>query len=246
MQTFRNRPTDVGRHRARELGQRYGRELRAMRVASGLSQRELARRAGISQGLLSRIERGLSIPSLDVAARLAAAMGGRLGFALYPGDGIGLRDSGQLQIAELIRAAVNPRSRVRLETPINPTRDRRAADMTVDLNAEVAMFEIERGLFDFQAQLRSGQLKRDALAARLGRPVRLVLVIADTHRNRRIVAQHAEIVRTALPLSSRQVWAALRAGAALGDDGLLWVRERDARRLRADVTERARVGSCAG
>src|SRR5687767_13416675 len=112
MQTLRNRASDVGRYRAHDLGQRYGRDLRAMRVASGLSQRELSRRSGVSQGLISRIERGRSVPTLEVACRLAAGLGARVGFALYPGDGIGLRDSGQLRIAEVIRSAVSPRSRV--------------------------------------------------------------------------------------------------------------------------------------
>lgn len=139
----------MGHHRSSELGQRYGRDLRAMRVVAGLSQRELARRAGISQGLLSRIERGLTLPGLDVACRLAAAVGGRLGFALYPGDGIGLRDSGQLRLAEFIRAQVHPRSRVALEVTIDPQRDRRAADMLIDVNVEAEMLELERGIFDF-------------------------------------------------------------------------------------------------
>jgi transcriptional regulator with XRE-family HTH domain len=226
VQTLRNRPVDIGRYRARELGQRYGRDLRAMRVPSGLSQRALSRRSGVSQGLISRIERGLSVPTLEVASRLPAAIGARVGFAMYPGDGVGLRDSGQLGIAERIRAELSPTSRVALETPVDPERDRRAADVTIDVGIEVDMLEIERGIFDFQAQLRSAHLKRETLASRLGRPVRLVLVVADTHRNRRLVAEHAQIVNVALPLSSREIWRALRSGSALGGDGLLWVRER--------------------
>ena len=42
---------------------------KALREASGLSQREIARRSGINSGRLSVIERGL-IPTEDEAAKL--------------------------------------------------------------------------------------------------------------------------------------------------------------------------------
>jgi hypothetical protein len=32
------------------------------------------------------------------------------------------------------------------------------------------------------------------------------------------------MIATALPLSSRQIWAAIRSGEPIGGDGLLWVR----------------------
>ena len=49
--------------------------LRAVRVAHGLGLRQVAKRAGIDPGHLSRIERGLSRPSLTVLSRLAHALG---------------------------------------------------------------------------------------------------------------------------------------------------------------------------
>lgn len=59
-----------------DLGmQKYGSELRACRMAKGLSQAELAHRAHTTQAIISRIERGLHSPTVDMLARLYAAMG---------------------------------------------------------------------------------------------------------------------------------------------------------------------------
>jgi transcriptional regulator with XRE-family HTH domain len=57
----------------REL--RPGRLVRDARQRAGLTQRELARRAGTSQSVVARIERGLSDPSTGTLARLLAAAG---------------------------------------------------------------------------------------------------------------------------------------------------------------------------
>ena len=57
------------------LAARIGVTIRALREKSGLSMRELARRAGISQPFLSQIERGASAPSMVTTYRLAEALG---------------------------------------------------------------------------------------------------------------------------------------------------------------------------
>ncbi len=49
--------------------------LREARAASGLSQRELARRAGTSQSVVARIELGQSSPSWETLQRLLGAAG---------------------------------------------------------------------------------------------------------------------------------------------------------------------------
>jgi transcriptional regulator with XRE-family HTH domain len=49
--------------------------LREMRRAAGLSQRDLARRAGTSQPAIARYERGVATPSWETLQRLAAACG---------------------------------------------------------------------------------------------------------------------------------------------------------------------------
>jgi transcriptional regulator with XRE-family HTH domain len=81
----------------RELAIRFGRELRL--AAMGLPQREIARRAGISQAYLSRIMRGLAMPDLALMTRLSHAAGHRFWFKLFPttGDTFAILVSSTLQ-----------------------------------------------------------------------------------------------------------------------------------------------------
>jgi transcriptional regulator with XRE-family HTH domain len=49
--------------------------LRTARLRAGLSQRELARRAGTAQSVIARIESGATSPSWDTLSRLVDAAG---------------------------------------------------------------------------------------------------------------------------------------------------------------------------
>jgi len=57
------------------------------RKASGITQSQLAERAGIAQGDISKIERGIANPSLNTLKRLAAGMDMRLRLEFLPMDG---------------------------------------------------------------------------------------------------------------------------------------------------------------
>ena len=52
-----------------------GSTLRAVREAHGLGLRDVAERAAVDQGQLSRVERGLSGLSVDSLARVAGVLG---------------------------------------------------------------------------------------------------------------------------------------------------------------------------
>ena len=58
--------------------QRIGPTIKALRVQQNLSLNALAAAAGISPSHLSRIERGLTVPSYDVLDRVADAIGSDL------------------------------------------------------------------------------------------------------------------------------------------------------------------------
>lgn len=58
--------------------QRIGPTIKTLRVQQGLSLNALAAAAGISPSHLSRIERGLTVPSYDVLDRVADAIGSDL------------------------------------------------------------------------------------------------------------------------------------------------------------------------
>ncbi len=56
------------------------------RLRSGLTQKELARRAGTSQATLSAYEHGAKAPTIRVLQRLLGAAGSRLVVADLPGE----------------------------------------------------------------------------------------------------------------------------------------------------------------
>jgi transcriptional regulator with XRE-family HTH domain len=57
------------------LGQHVGKAARRLRLAQGLTLQDVAARAGISRAMLSRLETGDAMPSLDTLASLTTALG---------------------------------------------------------------------------------------------------------------------------------------------------------------------------
>ena len=62
--------------------------LRYARRAAGLSQRDLARRAGVPQPAIARIESRRTVPRTDTLERLLRACGARLELAPTAGQGV--------------------------------------------------------------------------------------------------------------------------------------------------------------
>lgn len=58
--------------------------VREARTRAGLSQRELANRAGTAQSVVARVERGLTSPTLETLTRLLAASGFNVSMELVP------------------------------------------------------------------------------------------------------------------------------------------------------------------
>ena len=83
--------------------------VRDARSRAGLTQRELARRTGVAQPTIARIESGLVDPRMHTIDRLLTACGESLVVAPRGGTGAGV-DRGQLR--ELLR--LTPRQRVDL------------------------------------------------------------------------------------------------------------------------------------
>jgi transcriptional regulator with XRE-family HTH domain len=72
---------------------RVGQRLKSARHELGLSTRALAAEAGVSQSLISQIERGECEPSLSTLRSISAALG------LMPHDLIGQQASGQIEVS---------------------------------------------------------------------------------------------------------------------------------------------------
>lgn len=216
-------PAAHARRHATRLATQIGADVEMSRLAFGLTIEQVARRALVAPSTVVRICNGDGGVHLDTLCAVADAVGLRIGVKAFPGRQPTLRDSGQLRIAEYLVAQAHQSLRPSLELPVGDPFGR-AADLVFFGPEEIVHEEIERRLPDFQAPYRAATVKRDALQARHARPVRLVLVIEDTRRNRAPVAPYGELIRTALPATSSEILRSLRAGTPLGRDGLLWVR----------------------
>ena len=69
-----------------EIQRRFGKRVRELRLARGLSQEELAFRVGIHRTYLGGVERGERNPSLKNIAAIAEALGVTLSELLLFGD----------------------------------------------------------------------------------------------------------------------------------------------------------------
>jgi transcriptional regulator with XRE-family HTH domain len=58
----------------RELRQAFAANLRRLRHAKGISQEGLAHEAGINRTYLSKLEKGVSYPGLEIIAKLASVL----------------------------------------------------------------------------------------------------------------------------------------------------------------------------
>ena len=85
--------------------------------------------------------------------------------------------------------------------------------------------EIERSLTDLQAQVRSANLKRDQLAARYDRPLRLIIAFPDTAATRLVIRQLDPLLVRTFRIASRQIARAITHGGAVHGDGFLFVQE---------------------
>jgi transcriptional regulator with XRE-family HTH domain len=207
---------------------RMGSELRLARATHALSRAAVASRAGVARSTVERIEAGAVDVEIATLAAVLGAVGLDLVLSAYEGQSIRLRDSGQMQIVDQIRRFASGYWRPQIEVAAGEFG--RSADLVLFGADEILHLEIERRATDFQAQLRSALRKREALAAKSERPVRLILVFEDIRRNRDAVRTHAGLIASALPAPSREVLYALRDGHVLGRDGLLWLRRRSAPR----------------
>ncbi len=73
---------------AARLAFELGRRVRELRVQQGLSQTELAQRAGMTQPAVARFEAGGTVPTLPVLERLARALGAKLSVQLAPSSSV--------------------------------------------------------------------------------------------------------------------------------------------------------------
>ena len=216
--------TSSSKRRAADQASKIGAEVKLGRATNGMTAQQVADRAGVSWSTEARVELGDPSVGIDTLCAVTEAVGLDLVLKAYEGRRPTLRDTGQLALAEQLCGRVHPSMRATIELLIGQHGE--AIDVALFGAEEIVATEVERLIVDLQDQYRRADRKRQALAAMHQRPVRLVLVVEDTARNRAAFERHADFIRSMLPAGSREILAALSNGRPLGRDGLLWLRRR--------------------
>ena len=215
----RERPIDRGHRLAMTDRIRVGHELRVARRVLGHSVRTVGAAVGMSGAHVSRIERGL-VPtvSLDQVATIGAIVGLDVRVRTYPGPDH-VVDAGQVALLGRLRARLAPQLTFRTEVPLPLPGDQRAWDAAIDRLvglAAVLPVEAESRLLDSQ-----GQLRRIMLKLRDSGLEHVLVVVADTRRNREAVAATATTLLADFPIPPRRALAALAAGQHPGGSALV-------------------------
>lgn len=216
--------TRIGR-RSEEVARAIGRQVVALRLDSGISQRRLAAASGIPQSYLSRIERGTAEPSTAVLVSIGDALGADLSVRLLPGAGPRIRDRFQAPIVEAVLRVAHPTWHRLVEVPVRrPVRG--VIDLVLSSRSVVVATEVQSEIHRLEQQLRWATEKSLALpsaeawsmiaAGEEPIPISRLLVLRSTHTNRELARAFEQTLATAFPARS------VEAFAALGDPAALW------------------------
>jgi len=211
------RTTDRGRLEARKTLGSLGTELRGARIASGLSQASVGLAAGFSASRVGRLERAQSSSaSIEEMTVLFAILGQRLSVRPCP-NGPPLRDVAHARLLQRFRAILPADVSMRTEVPVVGNRaDLRAWDALIGAREWSCRIEAETVISDLQATDR-----RIALKMRDAEVDHVLLLVAGTKRNRRILREFRALTVAKYPLDSRAILAAVRAGRCPRRSGVL-------------------------
>jgi transcriptional regulator with XRE-family HTH domain len=215
--TARVRRIDLGLADARRSCASVAAELRATRLAAGISQATAARAAGMSPGQWGRLERNaLARPDLVQLCCAGRALGLHGSFRFFP-SGDGVRDAAQLGLAARFEAVLAPPLRMRREVLLPGSETLRAWDGMVHGDGPPFVVECESHAGDAQALERRLRIKlRDD--SRVGV---LILVLARSVHHRRLLHEHREVFRDLLPLDAPAILRTLRAGRRPSGSGIV-------------------------
>lgn len=217
---------------------RFGRILRAIRRHLDLTQATVARRAGISQSVYSRAERGdltgMTVGTLD---RILASIGASLVVDIRYQGGLGDRlvDAAHASLVEIVVGVLRRYGwEVEVEYTFNVFGDRGSVDV---LGWHVAtrtllIIEVKSRFTDLQAMLvslaRKLRVVPDAVREERGwdlAHVGRVVVTYGSAENRSILARHASTFDVALPARAKEIrpWLRHPEGPLSG----VWLMSRD-------------------
>lgn len=236
----------AAKRRTDDLYRGFGEDVRRLRADAGVSQRALARFAGVDQSQVARIEAGRARPSLATCQRLSLGLGSDLSVRLFPNTGPPIRDRHQARIVEALTTDLSRRWRtwpeVGVRQPVRGWIDAVLADLAA---GDVIATEIVSAIGRFEQLLRWSSAKSEALPSALAWPFGIeeprlsrLLIVRSTAANRAILDGLRASCEAAFPADPWQAHAALFAEASWPGAALLWAREHEGR-FRIAATPRA-------
>ena len=218
---------EIRRRRVR-LRTTTGAQILELRLELGLSQTAVAAGAGINQGHLSRIERGLDGASFETLIAVSACLGADLGVRLFPTSGPRLRDHLQAPMVEALLARLDHRWRALPELPVPQARGvidvvlrLRGGSMAIAVEAHSELRSVDLVL----RRLREKTLALAEAGSQGGGVTSSALLLRSTTRTREVVRLHQATFAAAFPGPARQAIASLTGpSAAWPGPTLLWVR----------------------
>jgi transcriptional regulator with XRE-family HTH domain len=162
---------------------------------------------GISHSEMSRIERGQAPwVTYETLVLIAAILGLDLPLRTFPAGGP-VRDQAQLELLAKLRVLLPPGIVWRTEVPVRAPSDPRAWDVVLGGRGWRVPIDAESRLRDVQALSR-----REALKRRDDGTETMILLVADTRHNRKVLRLAKPNLIGDFPVPGRTVLAALSNG----------------------------------
>jgi transcriptional regulator with XRE-family HTH domain len=210
---------------------RVGRVIREVRIRKAWRQRDLADAAGVSQGLISRIELGrFESLSLGKIRKVGEVLGITVGLDAWwrSGNIDRLVDRGHAALVDHVVATLSADGWVtRVEVTFNHFGERGAADVVAWHPREriLLIVEVKTRIGDIQAMAstfeRKVRILPDAIRTAAGwrpRTVARLLVIAETHANRTVIRDHPATFDAIWPARTTETRRWLRRPSISGDE----------------------------
>lgn len=211
-----------GRRRGKLLTARAIDELRTARIVAGLTHAEIAHAIGVDRSIVTRLEhRAFEDLGIVRLSEIASVLGYEVSLGLHPiGDPV--RDKGQLACGRRFNALLSNRWRVTDETLLPGAGEQRAWDKLLRLVDATPRYlvgvDIESRVWDVQAIVR-----RTRARERDGQVDHILIVLADSAHNRRIVDELRSGLEPDYQAGSRALLGSLRRGERLAGSGVLLV-----------------------
>lgn len=225
---------DARRRTAREREARgaLGTDLVRLRQDAGLSQAMVARAAGVSPAHLCGIERGYGEASTSVLVAVADVLGADLAIRAYPNTGVRIRDHIQAAIVEALLHAVRPRWRPYVEVPVRrPARGYIDLVLSEERPSLCICIEVHSALPRLEQALRWAQDKAASLPSAAlwrtmppGTEISRLLVLRSTFATRDLAKRYPDVLATAYPARSIDVFEAVTGRGPWPGPGVLWAR----------------------